>query len=110
MVQERIIADEDVELLNTQKTKLVWFVAGLAGEAGEAINLVKKGIMHKHGLDEAALIDELGDCLWYVTAAAEVLCGKTLEDLVAVNADKLLKRYPKGFSFEGSRKRVDVER
>lgn len=29
----------------------VWEVIGLAGEAGEVANLIKKGVFHRHGID-----------------------------------------------------------
>lgn len=108
LVCESIIKDDDIEPLDAQKLKLVWFVLGLAGEAGEAANLVKKGVLHKHGLDKAEVVDEMGDCLWYVAAVAD-LCGTSLEELVEANACKIRKRYPDGFSFKGSRDRADVQ-
>ncbi|HDN05055.1 MAG TPA: nucleotide pyrophosphohydrolase, partial [Chloroflexi bacterium] len=37
---------------------------GLAGEAGEFANLVKKMTAHGHAFDPASLKDELGDVLW----------------------------------------------
>jgi len=45
---------------------LTWNVIGLAGEAGEVAELIKKGIFHKHGINTEELKKELGDCLWYL--------------------------------------------
>ena len=45
-------------------------VMGLCGEAGEAIDLVKKHLYHGHPLDREALIKELGDIAWYLVLAA----------------------------------------
>lgn len=39
---------------------------------------------------------ELGDCLWYIALAAEVL-GISMDTIAQTNVDKLLKRYPDGF-------------
>ena len=86
---------------------LVWNALGLAGEAGEVAELVKKGILHQHGLDRERLKKELGDVLWYAAA----LCTRLDLDMGAVmqaNIDKLLERYPEGFSATDSRRRVDT--
>lgn len=69
---------------------------GLAGEAGEVANIVKK-IQRDHGgiiTDEirAKLKDELGDVLWYISACADEL-GISLEEIAAFNVDKLAKRH-----------------
>lgn len=71
---------------------------GLAGEAGEVANIVKK-IQRDHGgeiTDEirGKLKDELGDVLWYISACADEL-GLTLADIAAYNVDKLAKRHGK---------------
>src|SRR5881628_3309984 len=67
---------------------------GLAGEAGEVANIVKK-IQRDHGgviTDETRgkLKDELGDVLWYISACADEL-GLTLREIAAYNVDKLAK-------------------
>ncbi len=69
---------------------------GLAGEAGEVANIVKK-IQRDFGgeiTDEirGKLKDELGDVLWYISACADEL-GLTLADIAAYNVDKLAKRH-----------------
>lgn len=43
---------------------------GLAGEAGEVVDLLKKHLYHGHALDTGALAKELGDVLWYVAVLA----------------------------------------
>ena len=69
---------------------------GLAGEAGEVANVVKK-IQRDHGgviNDEirAKLKDELGDVLWYISACADEL-GISLDEIAEYNVDKLAKRH-----------------
>jgi NTP pyrophosphatase (non-canonical NTP hydrolase) len=69
---------------------------GLAGEAGEVANIVKK-IQRDHGgviTDEvrAKLKDELGDVLWYISACADEL-GLTLTEIAEYNVNKLAKRH-----------------
>ncbi len=80
---------------------------GLAGEAGEFIDHVKKHIFHGHKLDKSFLIKELGDFLWYCAQAAQGL-NTTLSHVADVNIDKLQKRYPAGFSTEASLNRSEL--
>jgi NTP pyrophosphatase (non-canonical NTP hydrolase) len=71
---------------------------GLAGEAGEVANIVKK-IERDFGgeiTDEtrAKLKDELGDVLWYIAACADEL-GLTLAEIAEFNVEKLARRHNK---------------
>lgn len=81
------------------------FGLGVAGEAGEVADLIKKHVGHGHPLDVSKLKYELGDVLWYVAALADI-CGLTLDDVAAANIEKLRARYPDGFSSERSIHRV----
>jgi NTP pyrophosphatase (non-canonical NTP hydrolase) len=86
--------------------RLVVSALGLAGEAGEFANLVKKMTAHGHPFDPDSLKDELGDVLWYLAEAATAV-GLNFEDIASHNIDKLIKRYPEGFSEESSINRPD---
>ena len=86
---------------------VVWTALGLAGEAGEVAELAKKGVLHQHGIDRDRFAKELGDCLWYIAGLCTVL-GLDLGEIMQVNIDKLLIRYPNGFNSDDSKKRVDV--
>ncbi|MBP6001986.1 MAG: nucleoside triphosphate pyrophosphohydrolase family protein [Pyrinomonadaceae bacterium] len=71
---------------------------GLAGEAGEVANIVKKVQRDHDGiLNEelrGKLKDELGDVLWYISACADEL-DLTLTEIAEYNVDKLAKRHAK---------------
>lgn len=84
-----------------EKDILINGVMGLCGEAGEAIDIVKKHLAQGHELDREHLIDELGDIAWYLAETAQVL-GVTLEEVLERNINKLKKRYPEGFETEKS--------
>jgi NTP pyrophosphatase (non-canonical NTP hydrolase) len=84
--------------------RLIIAALGLAGEAGEFANLVKKRTAHGHDIPNEKLADELGDVLWYIAEAA-TSCGISLSDLARQNVEKLRRRYPDGFSQERSRNR-----
>ena len=73
---------------------------GLAGEAGEIANKVKKFIRDGYDVEELVdrqneVIDELGDVLWYVAAVAEVM-GTNLEAVAKDNLWKLAERQRNG--------------
>ena len=82
---------------------------GLAGEAGEVIDEIKKHLFHGHPLNRDKLIKEAGDVAWYLALLCTVL-DVPLGDVLKANIDKLLERYPDGFDPERSmhRKAGDV--
>lgn len=69
---------------------------GIAGEAGEVADLIKKHLGHGHDLDWHKLREELGDVLWYVACLADRF-GIPLSEVASVNVEKLERRYPDGF-------------
>ena len=79
-------------------------VMGLCGEAGEAIDIVKKHLAQGHPLDREALIKELGDVAWYLAETAYAL-DVPLDEVLERNIDKLRARYPEGFDAVRSIKR-----
>lgn len=84
-----------------KKDVLINGVMGLCGEAGEAIDVVKKHLAQGHELDRERLIEELGDVAWYLAETATAL-DVSLEDVLVQNIEKLKRRYPEGFDAEKS--------
>lgn len=78
---------------------LAYTALGLAGEAGELANKVKKVLRDHNGIVTAEYRDmikeELGDCLWYVAAVAHEL-GVLLSDVAESNLKKLTDRKARG--------------
>jgi NTP pyrophosphatase (non-canonical NTP hydrolase) len=82
---------------------LIWNAMGMAGEAGEACDDIKKSIFHDTGLDVRKITKELGDVLWYIAA----ICTKldiSLEEVMNRNINKLKNRYPEGFVQGGGKR------
>ena len=67
---------------------------GLAGEAGEVANKVKK-IIRDGKLDKSALGAEIGDCLWYIAALCRDL-NLDLGEIAKANLEKLQDRKARG--------------
>ena len=68
---------------------LINSVMGLCGEAGEAIDIVKKWMAQGHELEKEHLKSELGDIAWYLAEAATAL-DISLEEVFQANIDKLM--------------------
>ena len=80
----------------TKQANLVNAALGLAGEAGEVADLVKKHLYQGHPLTVGKLALEIGDVLWYLAQISSAL-DLSLGDVAQANLDKLAARYPNGF-------------
>lgn len=67
-------------------------VMGLNEEAGEVAGLACRECWKKIPMPRYKWLEELGDALWYLTAAA-IAKGCTLEELWNYNVEKLEGRY-----------------
>lgn len=78
---------------------IAYVTMGLAGEAGEISNKVKKiyrdqnGVINAEGREDLA--KELGDVLWYVAMMSKEL-GYSLEEVALKNVEKLQSRHSRG--------------
>ena len=93
---------------NSHRGEIVNYALGIAGEAGEVADLVKKASFHGHCIEKEEIAKELGDVLWYLSNLAR-LAGVDLEDVAVMNIEKLKKRYPEGFSTEASQNREEYK-
>ena len=79
--------------------KWVYPVLGLAGEAGEVANKVKKVWRDDHGVitgkKRQEVKEELGDVLWYLAQIATDF-GLCLEEVAEYNLKKLYSRKERG--------------
>jgi len=70
--------------------RLSYLGLGLAGEAGEVANEIKK-LLRDGGLDQAALIDELGDVVYY-WACLCVASGRKPSEVLASSQSKIARK------------------
>jgi NTP pyrophosphatase (non-canonical NTP hydrolase) len=88
------------------ETQLSLAGLGIAGEAGEVADLIKKVLHHEKPLDKNKLIGEMGDVFWYLEYLCAVL-GVSREEVWAINSAKLRKRFPDGFNTKDANERKD---
>ena len=77
-----------------QEHAVIYPALGLAAEAGEVANKVKK-ILRDGNFDREAIADEVGDCLWYIAALCRDL-NVDMQDIANNNIKKLKDRQQRG--------------
>lgn len=92
----------------TEHETLTHAALGLAGEAGEFADAVKRQVVYGRPHDRENLKEEIGDLLWYCALAADAI-GVSLNQIARENIDKLRTRYPEKFTRELAAARLDKE-
>ena len=93
--------------------RLLTAAVGMSAEAGEFTEVVKKIVFQGKEPTEENLFHlkrELGDIMWYVMQACMGL-NISLEEIVEMNVEKLMARYPEGafdVYFSENRKEGDL--
>ena len=67
---------------------------GIATEAGEVIDVIKKGSRPGREVDTSYLAEEIGDTVWYLTRLATKY-NLSMELILQINVDKLNERHKK---------------
>ena len=101
-IAERISEKGNIRLLHG--------AIGLATEAGEFLDALKKHVYYGRKLDRVNLAEELGDLFWYCAIIADEL-DVPFAKIMETNIEKLRARYGEKFSEEKAEKRnLEVER
>jgi len=85
----------------TEEQALANWALGIAGEAGEVVELAKKHLFHGKDLPGERVLEEVGGVLWYCTAFLSQ-CGFNLEEAMRYNIRQLEERHG-GLTFQKSR-------
>jgi NTP pyrophosphatase (non-canonical NTP hydrolase) len=85
---------------------LVHSAIGIAGEAGEILDAIKKIWVYNAAIDRENLIEELGDLEFYMQALRTRI-GVSRTEVINANVSKLQRRYPKGYTDRAARERLD---
>ena len=88
-------------LQNEVTIRLLHSAMGMATEAGEFLDMLKKHIFYGKPMDFVNAKEEVGDQMWYAGLAIDVL-QTTFNEVLTVNIDKLKARYPEKFTEEAA--------
>ena len=100
---------QELALETCGKIELTNGVLGLVGESGEVADLLKKHLFQGHELNEEKLIEELGDVMWYIAVCSKAL-NVDMNVVAERNIDKLIARYPNGFSaYKSINRTLEIE-
>ncbi len=102
--------NEEMTLLRNgpRNLTLIHSVIGLAGEVGELTDTVKKHFLYGKDLDIENLKEECGDVLWYMALMLKEI-GSSFDEVMEMNVNKLLKRYPGMFTQQDALERKDKQ-
>jgi len=81
---------------------------GIATEAGELLDALKKHIFYGKTLDEVNVKEEIGDLFWYIAVLCDSL-DASFEEIWETNIAKLKARYGEKFNEKGALHR-DLEK
>lgn len=90
-------AETDMENGETANEKLMYYALGIAGESGELVDKIKKGV--RNGWTPERLREEIiaegGDVLWYLAGICRFM-GIEMRELPQHNLQKLRDRKERG--------------
>ena len=96
-----------VATLTAEDAHLLHMVVGIAGEAGELLDEIKKVVIHRKPIDRENVIEELGDLEFYMEGLRQGL-SITRREVLEHNIAKLSKRYSSGtYSDKHAQERAD---
>lgn len=99
---------EDIKAELTAEDCHLWHMGtGVAGEAGELLDAVKKVVVYRKPVDLKNVVEELGDLEFFMEGIRAAL-GITREETIAANRTKLNARYTAAkYSDEQAQARAD---
>lgn len=93
--------------ISPDQAELLHAAIGLAGEAGELLDAVRKHVFDGQPLDTKNCVEELGDLLFFFEAMRQCFDWVTLDVLMVTNMNKLDERFKDGYSDKAAQERAD---
>jgi NTP pyrophosphatase (non-canonical NTP hydrolase) len=99
--------------MDPRDAHLTHMAMGVAGEAGELLDAVKKSVIYRKPLDRENVLEECGDILFFVQGILNHYSNTeddpvTIQEVIRMNRLKLSRRYYKGtYSNEQAQERAD---
>lgn len=96
-----------VATLTAEDAHSLHMAVGIAGEAGELLDAIKKAAIYRKPIDRDNVVEELGDLEFYMEGLRQGL-GITRQEVLDHNISKLSKRYSSGtYSDKHAQERAD---
>jgi NTP pyrophosphatase (non-canonical NTP hydrolase) len=95
-----------IDTLSPEKMDTLHMAVGVAGEAGELLDAVKKYVVYNKAADVENIVEELGDLEFYMERLRQIF-GITRDQTLIANIEKLGVRYAKGYSDAAAHARAD---
>lgn len=92
--------------LSMQRVDMWHAATGVATEAGELLDVIKKTAIYNKPIDVGHVIEELGDLEFYMEQLRQNL-NITREEVLMHNMNKLGIRYAAGYSDQAAQQRAD---
>jgi NTP pyrophosphatase (non-canonical NTP hydrolase) len=93
-----------------EMTRLLHGVIGISTESGELLDAVKKHVYYGKPLDKVNIMEEVGDCMWYLALILREI-DYSFEEVADINIKKLRARYGDKFSeYDAQNRDLDTER
>ncbi len=108
MVKSLLKSGTDIQsTMTASKANLVHLALGIAGEAGEVLDAIKKAAIYNKPLDRENIIEELGDLEFYMEGLRQAI-GVSRKEVLDTNIQKLGVRYSSGkYSDKQAQDRAD---
>ena len=97
---------EIIAEIHERDVDLIHMALGLAGEAGEVVDAIKKYSIYCNDLNVANVIEELGDIEFYAEGLRRII-GVSRREVLRRNIEKLTKRYGRQYSDRAAIERKD---
>ena len=108
MIQELVKDPAQIYgVMTEEKISIVHMAMGIAGEAGEILELVKKWFAYDRRIDKEEMVKELGDIEFYLEGMRQEL-RISRDDILSINIQKLRQRYGAKYSDSAAIARVDT--
>lgn len=96
-----------VKEMSPSKAHCLHMAVGIAGEAGELLDAVKKHVIYNKPLDMENVMEELGDIEFYMHGLRNMI-GMSRDETLNHNLNKLQQRYAEGkYSDKQAQNRAD---
>lgn len=95
-----------IQELTPSDADALHMAVGVAGEAGELLDAIKRGAIYKKKYDVDNIEEELGDLEFFMERIRQIF-GLTRENIIKRNIAKLSARYEKGYSNQAAHERAD---